>query len=711
MNSDGAPKPRRYRIGFDIGGTFTDFALHDAATGAVHVWKRLSTPSDPSVAALAGIDELLDSAGAEMAEVGHVIHGTTIGTNIVIERKGATTALLVTDGFRDLLTMQRPLRYSTYDLWFDKHEPLVPRHMVFAVPERLRHDGEVVTELDEAAVGEALGELGTLGVDAVAVALLHSYADPGHERRVHALVAEALPQASVSLSHEVAPIIGEYERASTAVVNAYIQPAFRHYLENLDTALRARGFTGELLINQGNGGLTTPEKVVSFPVRALESGPAAGVSLAAWVGGTVGRTEMVAFDMGGTTAKACLIEGGSPRMERVFDVDQTLMRSGTGLPVVTPTVDLIEIGAGGGSIAHVGLGIIEVGPQSAGADPGPVCYGAGGQSATVTDANVVLGYLNPAYFLAGKMALDVESARQAIAVQIGEPLRLDLASAAWGIHEAVTSNMEHAIRSVTIERGRDPRELTLVAFGGAGPSHAARLARHLSIREVLFPAAAGIASAVGLLQAAPRVDITRTVVSPIDADSVAAIAAIVRELAGQVGTMLDGVASTGERTITPRVDMQYTGQGHVIEVDLPDPDDPGFAGALRAGFETEYAARYGYSNANAEPQVTAITVTGVIAPAPFELPKNSASAVPEQEENREVFFPETGGYVSTAIHRRDELPAGARIAGPAVIEDGQCAVLLLPGDVGTVDEHRNVLATIGAPAGSGELLNTNTARA
>jgi N-methylhydantoinase A len=697
---------QRYRIGVDIGGTFTDFALHDAQTGAVHVWKRLSTPSDPSVGALQGIDDLLAGAGAQMSEVGEVIHGTTIGANTVIERKGARTALLVTDGFRDLLTMQRPLRYSTYDIWLNRHQPLVPRNLVFAVPERLRHNGEVVTELDTTAVDQIVAELRTCEVEAVAVALLHSYADPSHERRVGDSIGSALPDVSVSLSHEVAPIIGEYERTSTAVVNAYIQPRFRHYVDALEDALRARGFTGELFINQGNGGLTTPEKVARFPIRALESGPAAGVSLAAWVGGTIGRTEMVAFDMGGTTAKACLIEHGSPHMERHFDVDQTLMRKGTGLPVVAPTVDLIEIGAGGGSIARVGLGIIEVGPQSAGADPGPVCYANGGTSATVTDANVVLGYLNPAYFLEGKMALDVESARTAIEAQIGEPLGLDTAAAAWGIHEAVTTNMEHAVRSVTIERGCDPRDLTLVATGGAGPSHAARLARSLGMPEVLFPAAAGIASAIGLLQAAPRVDLARSIAAPVDEHGVAALTAIVDELTTQVDAMLDGVGADGSRTITPRVDMQYTGQGYVIEVEFPDGEEPDLTGALRARFEQEYATMYGYSDNTAEPRVTAVTVTGVLEPAPFELPENLTSDMPDRQERREVFFPETGGYVSTAIYRRDELPSGARIEGPAVIEDGQCAVLLIPGDVATVDGHRNVLATIGESADAGALLDT-----
>jgi N-methylhydantoinase A/oxoprolinase/acetone carboxylase beta subunit len=687
---------KRYRIGFDIGGTFTDFALHDTQTGAIHVWKRLSTPSDPSVGALAGIDDLLATVGAKMEEVEQVVHGTTIGANTVIERKGASTALLITDGFRDLLVMQRPVRYSTYDLWFDKHEPLVRRSRVFPVIERLAHDGATVVPLDEEALRETVAEIRELGVEAVAVSLLHAYADPAHERRVGELVAEMIPEATLSLSHEVAPIIGEYERTSTTVVNAYIQPAFRHYLDRLQEALRERRFTGAVFLNQGNGGLTTPDEVVQFPVRALESGPAAGVSMAAWVGRLNDRPDVVAFDMGGTTAKACLIEGGAPRMERVFDVDQTLMRLGTGLPVVTPSVDLIEIGAGGGSIASVSLGIVNVGPESAGADPGPICYGGGGDRVTVTDANLALGYLNPDYFLGGRMELDVDGAREAIRSQVGEPLGLEMAEAAWGIHEAVTNNMEHAIRSVSIERGRDPRDLTLIAFGGAGPSHAARLARNLGMEEVLFPAAAGIASAIGLLQAAPRVDVTRTFVSPLETRGIAELRAELVEIEASVHEMLTNVDGDAEHRLIRQVDMQYVGQGHVIEVELPQAeDDEEMLRLLRESFEAEYASLYGYSYATAAPQIVSVSVMGSVAGHPFELPRNDAAAEPGEPERRSVYFPERGGFLDCEVRRRDDLPVGWRIEGPAVIEDGQCAVLLLPGDVAVVDDHRNLLTRIG----------------
>jgi N-methylhydantoinase A len=685
----------RYRVGFDIGGTFTDFALHDRETGALHVRKRLTTPGDPSVGALAGLDDLLGSLGIEYAELERAIHGTTIGANTVIERKGAKTALLVTEGFRDLLIMQRPVRYSTYDLWFDKHEPLVPRASVLAVAERVAYDGTVLRELDEDGLEAAVAELRLQGIESIAICFLHAYANAVHEDRVEQLVADAVPEAAVSASHDVAPIVGEYERASTTVVNAYVRPAFERYLSRLEDALAERGFGGRLFVTQGNGGLATPTAVERFPVRALESGPAAGVAMAAWLGQSVGRDDVVAFDMGGTTAKVCLVDGGEPRMVSTFDVDQTLMRVGTGLPVATPTVDLIEIGAGGGSIGRVSLGVIEVGPESAGADPGPACYGLGGSRPTVTDANVVLGYLNPAYFLGGAMALDPEAARAAIAADIAAPLGLDADSAAWGIHEAVTSNMENAIRSVTIERGRDPRDLTLVAFGGAGPSHAARLARNLGMREVLFPAAAGIASAVGMVQAAPRIDRERTFVTRLEPERLAPLRAAIAELEASVHELLDGIDRQSERTIGYRADMQYVGQGHVVGVELPPLDAPDFFEQTRRGFSERYASMYGYEYEDATPQIVGLRVSGSVVAEQFELPRNPSREPPAAAETRTVYFPEESGYVDCSTFRREELPAGWTIRGPAVIEDGQCAILLLPGDTASVDDHSNVLAQVG----------------
>jgi N-methylhydantoinase A len=684
---------KRYRIGFDIGGTFTDFAMHDRQSGALHVWKRLTTPADPSVGALAGIDDLLRIAGAAMDEVEQVIHGTTIGANTLIESKGAATALLVTEGFRDLLIMQRPVRYSTYDLWFDKHEPLVPRHLVLPVPERTGSDGEVVRALDEDALRAALASLAPGRIESFAISFLHSYAHPDHERQAGRIVSELFPQATLSLSHAVAPVIGEYERTSTTVVNAYLQPVFARYLDGLREALHERGFHGPVYVCQSNGGLTTAAEVVPLPIRALESGPAAGVSMAAWLGSQHGRHDLVTFDMGGTTAKACFIEAGHIQMERVFDVDQTLMRQGTGLPVVTPSVGLIEIGAGGGSIASVRLGIVEVGPESAGAEPGPACYGRGGHLPTVTDANLVLGYINPDYFLGGRMSLDLQAARRVIETRVAEPLGLDTTAAAWGIHEAVTSNMEHAIRSVSTERGSDPRDLTLVAFGGAGPTHAARLARSLGIREVLYPAAAGIASAVGLLQAAPRMDLTRSLVSALTEPGVAALAAEFAEMDVSVRDMLTSVAPGEPQTLLHRVDMQYAGQGHVIEVSVLPEDEPDMAKALHERFETDYAAIYGYANPGAEPRIVAVKVTGTVAPLKFQLPENKATPA-GPVGTRAVFFPEERGFIDCAVYRRVDIAADCAVTGPAVIEDGQCGILLLPGDEAVADAHRNILAHV-----------------
>jgi N-methylhydantoinase A/oxoprolinase/acetone carboxylase beta subunit len=685
----------RYRVGFDIGGTFTDFALHDRETGALHVRKRLTTPGDPSVGALAGLDDLLGSLGIEYAELERAVHGTTIGANTVIERKGARTALLVTEGFRDLLIMQRPVRYSTYDLWFDKHEPLVRRAGVLTIAERLAYDGSVLRELDEDGVSAAVDELRRQGIESLAICFLHAYANPAHEDCVEELVSTALPDCAVSVSHDVAPVVGEYERASTTVVNAYVQPAFKRYLSRLEEALADRGFGGRLFVTQGNGGLATPAAVERFPVRALESGPAAGVAMAAWLGRSVGRDDVVAFDMGGTTAKVCLIDGGEPRMVSTFDVDQTLMRVGTGLPIVTPTVDVIEIGAGGGSIGRVALGVIEVGPESAGADPGPVCYGLGGTSPTVTDANVVLGYLNQSYFLGGAMALDADASSAAVTAEIATPLGLGAADAAWGIHDAVTTNMENAIRSVTIERGRDPRDLTLVAFGGAGPSHAARLARNLGMREVLFPAAAGIASAVGMVQAAPRIDSERTFVTLLAPERLPSLRVALEELEASVHELLDRIDSESERTVSYRADMQYVGQGHVVEVELPPPNSPDLLDRLRRTFSERYASMFGYEYEDATPQIVRLRVVGSAVVESFELPRNEAQDPPAGTETRQVYFPEESGYVDCPTFRREELPPGQTIRGPAVIDDGQCAILLLPGDTATVDDHSNVLAQVG----------------
>ena len=683
---------RPYRLGLDIGGTFTDFALQDTRTGELRVHKHLSTPSDPSIGAVAGTHELLEIAGTTLAAVDQIVHGTTIGANIIVEGKGGRTALLVTEGFGDILIIQRQLRHSPYDLMGDKHKSLVPRELVFEVPERVMYDGVVDRALDEEAVRGIAAEIVSRGVETVAVSFLHSYANGDHERRVAELLQEAAPGVPVSLSHEVAPVIREYERTSTTVANAYIRPAFEQYLARMRGELEAGGFAGSLYLMQANGGVTSAEITSRLPVRALESGPAAGVTMAAAYGAATGLDDVLAFDMGGTTAKACVVEGGEPRMLNLFEVDQTLMRPGTGLPMVIPSVDLIEIGAGGGSLAAAALGIIDVGPESAGADPGPVSYGLGGTIPAVTDANVVLGYLNPEFFNGGQMALDFDGAAEAVRTHVAEPLGLSLEDAAWGIHEAVTSSMEHAMRAVSIERGHDPRSLTLVGFGGSGPVHAARLARSLGMPRLLLPAFAGVTSAVGLLQADPRFDLVRTWIGSIDRATLE-LEELFGELERRASALLDDTGLSGERKVHRSLDMRYRGQGHVVEVPLVGA---GLEGVPHS-FSERYAALYGYSDADATPEVTSVRLSARATAPTLELPSADDDGVTRDASpyaTRQVYFPECGGYVDCPTYRRDDVPVGARVAGPAVVEERESTSVLLPGDVAVVDRFRNLLVQI-----------------
>ena len=488
MTANGTP----YRIGVDVGGTFTDFVLRDEETGRVAVHKVPSTPADPSEAVRNGLPALLEKAGAGPAGIGQLLHATTVATNAIIQRRGAKTALITTRGFRDVLILGRQKRYETYDLHMLKPDPLIPRERIFEVRERVSFEGEVLEPLDGEELALVLERIAEDGYEAVAVALLHAYANPAHEREVGAAVAARLPGAALSLSVDVSPKLREYERTNTTVANSFVKPLVGAYVRRLAEDFAAAGSTAGLSIMQSNGGLVSPALAGEYPVRIVESGPAAGVLLAGRIGRDIGADRVLSFDMGGTTAKLGAIDGGEPAIAPVFEVDPVRFKKGSGLPINVPAVELIEIGAGGGSIAAAVDGAIRVGPESAGADPGPACYGAGGLRPTVTDANLALGYLNPAYFNGGAMALDPAAAEAALHSHVAGPLGLSAAEAAWGVHLVATGNMEHALRVVSVERGRDPRKYALVAFGGAGPLHAARIARTLGVRQVVVPRAAGV---------------------------------------------------------------------------------------------------------------------------------------------------------------------------------------------------------------------------
>lgn len=687
------------RVGFDVGGTFTDFALQ-TADGRLLTGKRLTTPRDPARACLEGLEDVVARAGLGFGDLTQAIHGTTLGSNVVIERKGGAVALLTTRGFRDVLIIGREKRYQLYDLFIEKPTPLVPRARIREVTERMAFDGTVLTPLDEAELRETVRQLVKEGATSVAVCFLHAYANPAHERRAAEIIREEAPGLALSLSSEVSPVIREYERTSTTVVNAYVMTAVRDYLERLERALRERGYRGRLFVMQSAGGIATAEAMARFPVRMIESGPAAGALMAAAYGRLTGHPDLVAFDMGGTTAKLSLVVGGRPQTVGEFELHRVRLQPGSGIPMNVQAIDLVEIGAGGGSIARVAMGIITVGPDSAGADPGPICYGLGGREPTVTDANLVLGYLNPDYFLGGRMRLDVAGARRGIEEAIARPLGLTVAEAAWGIHQMVTSNMELATRVVSIERGHDPRRLAFIAFGGAGPLHGCRLARALGIPRVILPAAAGVTSALGLLAADVRFDLSRSLVGRLGSLDPALLGRVLAEMEATATRVVREAGVSGPLDLARRADLRYVGQGYELTVELPPgPVHAGTVEALRAAFHAAYARRYGYADPASEVELVTVGVEVVGAGPELRLPEHrpgTRTAAEARKADRPAYFPETGGYGPCPVYDRARLPVGAVLVGPAVVEEPDSTTVLPPGTRAEVDPWGNLLATFEA---------------
>jgi N-methylhydantoinase A len=690
-----------WRLGFDIGGTFTDFVLQNAATGAVVVGKELTTPADPSQAVMQGLEALLAAAQMSLAEVEQAVHGTTLGANLVIERKGARTFLITTRGFRDLLEIQRQFRYNLNDFFVDKHPPLIPRNQILEVTERLRADGQVHRSLDIAEARAALIACRDGGAEALAITLLHAYANPAHERALRTLAAEIAPGLPVVLSSDVSPQYREYERTNTTVVNAYIMPRFAGYLRGLTEGLGARGFTRRLYVMQNNGGIATADTAAAYPVRSLDSGPAAGAILGARIGRLTGHPDLIAFDMGGTTAKACLIENGAPTGTDQLEVDMIGMRRGSGLPVQVPSVDLVEIGAGGGSRARIERGILRVGPDSAGANPGPACYGLGGGEPTVTDANLLLGYLDAGFFLGGARRLDTAAATTAIETHVAKPLGISVIEASWGIHQLVTLAMEGAIRMVSIGRGKDPRNLACVTFGGAGPIHGARLARSLGIARVIIPFAAGVASALGLLSADARFDLSRTRVMSLHGAPWDEINELYDAMEAEGAAQIRATGLRGEWRMRRLAEVRYAGQGHELSVEVPlgrlGPDS--LKAIERIHAET-YTARYGYAEAPGTPLEATnwkLEISCVVPAVEIGMGR-AQKAGDARKAARPVFFPERGGFVDCPVYDRYRLGAGASLEGPAVVEERETTVILLRGDRAVVDTHGNLIVDVGKDA-------------
>src|SRR5256714_1747303 len=584
------------RIGVDIGGTFTDLVVFDDATGSFAVGKTLTTPRDPSQAVETLVLEALEREGVAIASVQQLIHGTTLVTNAIIERTGSRTALLATLGFRDSIEIMRENRYELYDLLLEMPQPLIPRYLRFGVPQRTLADGTTLQELDTAFVEQLTRELVANGIEAVAIAFLNSFANPSAEREARAIIQRVASGMRVSISSEVVPEIREFERTSTTIANVYVQDRVEKYLRELQARLERIGLTGSLFLILSSGGIVPVDTAMRFPVRLLESGPAGGALAAANYGAACGYNDLLSFDMGGTTAKFCIIDRGQPLIAHEFEVDRRYrLKKGSGLPIKLPVIEMIEIGAGGGSIARIDpLGLLKVGPDSAGAEPGPVCYGRGGSEPTGTDADLGLGYLDPNYFLGGQLAIDLTSPRQALKQRIARPLGISIEEAAWGIHQVVNESMANAARIHTLERGKDPHRFPLFAFGGAGPVHGFRIAKALGSPALIVPFGAGVMSAVGFLTAPLAFDFVRSWPGGIDAMDWQQANALLDEFQAEGQALLEQSSVSPAQIWHQRAaDIRYVGQGHEIQVPLPGGrlDSESIPGIVRS-FEETYRRLY-----------------------------------------------------------------------------------------------------------------------
>ncbi len=684
---------KRFRLSIDIGGTFTDLVLINEETGEVSVGKVLSTPQDPSIGAFEGFRRILRENNVHPSQLTAVIHATTVVTNTVIEHKGAVTGLITTKGFKDILEIDRERRVTQYDFFEERLPPLIPRYLRKEVDERVDFDGSVVKPLNIDNVKAVVKELVDMGVEAIAVCFIHSYANPKHEQEVEELIKKEFPNVFVSISSSVLPEWREYERLSTTVVNAYTQPKTESYLRTMEEGLKKEECAGRLFIMSAGGGTMAVETAARFPVRLLESGPAAGALAGAFIGRLMGEENLLSFDMGGTTAKCCLIEHGEPRITTIFEVGGYRFKKGSGYPVKVPTVDLIEIGAGGGSIAHVEMGLLKVGPQSAGADPGPACYGLGGQEPTVTDANLVLGYLNPEYFLGGEMKLYPEKAAKAIEEKVAKPLGMSLVEAARGIYDVVVANMARAMRAVSVERGRDPGTLALIAFGGAGPLHAVRMAQQLKIKKVVIPTLAGVASAVGLLAADVKFDFVKTYVSRIDKIDWSYVKRLYSEMEEE-GLRLLKIAGVTDYEMIRTVDLRYVGQAYELNVRLPEGElNEGVVKELEARFTKVYEEAYGYVTGDPIEAVNwRLLAVGKVPRVKFK--KLSAERRDPLKGTRKVYFSEYNEYVDCKVYDRYKMYPGVEVEGPAIIEERESTTVVVPGAKVTMDDYGNVLITL-----------------
>lgn len=690
-----------YRLGCDIGGTFTDFVLVNDRAGEFTVYKCLTTPADPSEAVEQGIRALFDQIAGPKPDIDEIIHGTTLVINAIIERKGARTGLITTRGFRDVLELGRELRYDAYDIFAEYPKPLVPRALRREVDERIASDGRVLKPLDPAEARRVLAELRAEGIESLAVCLINSYRNPEHEKALQAIVAAEAPELSLSTSFEVLPQIREYERTCTTATNAYVKPITARYLKRLTDRLAGLGFHGKLYIMLSSGGITSVETAREYPVRIIESGPTAAVIASQHYGRMFGIRDIFCFDMGGTTAKSCLIQKGQAGIVSTFEVGRVQrFKKGSGLPIQVPVVDLMEIGAGGGSIARISrMGLLQVGPESAGADPGPVSYGRGGVEPTVTDADLVLGYLDPGYFLGGTMPLDKAAAEAAIAERVAAPLGTTPIEAAFGIHDLINETMAAAAKTHIAEKGGNPKIVTIAAFGGAGPVHAYGLAKKIGAPRILVPPLAGVGSAMGFFTAPVAFDMSRSRRMGLEEADFAEIEALFQELEQESAAVLEPAGGRGRVRFERTLMMRFVGQG--AETDVPVGRKP-FARwkphEIRRLFDEVYQRLYGRTYPDHPVEFVTFKVRASLPERPFRLPalgrprgtlKSCIKGV------RPAFSLLQRKFIPHTVYDRLKLYPGARLAGPAIVEEKESTIVVGEDARARVDEFGFVWIEIG----------------
>lgn len=703
------PEPNHiFRMGCDIGGTFTDFVLLNESTGEFRVHKCLTTPGDPSEAVEQGIGQMLDKSPEFIDHLEEIIHGTTLVINAIIERKGALTGLITTRGFRDVLELGREIRYDAYDIFAEYPEPLVSRSFRKEVKERIAGDGRVVHELDPDSVEMALADLLQMGIESLAVCLINSYENPIHEMKIKEMVEREHPGLFLSVSNEVLPQIREYERTSTTVTNAYVKPITERYLQKLSTRLKSLGFHGRLFIMLSSGGITSSETARKFPVRIIESGPTAAVIASQHYGNMFKIKDIFCFDMGGTTAKSCLIQKGEAGLVSTFEVGRVQrFKKGSGLPIQVPVVDLMEIGAGGGSIARINrMGLLQVGPESAGADPGPVCYGLGGDEPTVTDADLVLGYLDPDYFLGGTMQLDKRAAEHVIAEKVAKPLKTSPTDAAFGIHDLINEAMAAAAKTHIAEKGGNPNIVTISAFGGAGPVHAYGLAKKIGASRILVPPLAGVGSALGFFTAPIAFDLSRSHKVSLEEADFERIEALFTFLEEEGETALRSVAQGEKIRFERALNMRFVGQGAETDLSIERKSFQKFTKEeIRNLFDDSYRKLYGRTYAETPVEFVTFKVRANLPERSFHIPHLKNNRVSLQDcikRSREAFSLIRRTYIPFTVYDRLRLFSGAVLSGPAIIEEKESTIIIGEDATGTVDEYGFVWITINTEKIKGE---------